>query len=340
MEKAKLLIKEYDIPGEELSLIPIKTGHIGDTYKVSTKNGNFVLRIRHPGFTGQHVSSDHAFLKYLKEKGFPVPGICCQKDGKTHGLTEDKRIFELQEFIPHNSNLDDKSIRKVSSQLASFLGEYHGLAQSYPGDMVKMRYLGEIPLGFWEKYFLGPLEKGMERYERAGDEAGGKTGKELKTLTVFLGEELKKIQKNLERTYKEIPRLINHNDFYGNNILFQGEKIAGLVDFDFCATGIFYIDLMELLHGSMIWEDGEEGFWGLHPEGKIRVEQGRKDLALYGEKVPGLPIENDVLRDLLKVKVISLAWYPAFDLVDDAENRLEVAHRVKITLEEIEKFLP
>jgi len=340
LERVKNLLKDYDFSGEEISLIPIKTGHIGENYKVLTPRGDFVLRIRHPEYTAEHVSADHAFLIYLKQKGFPVPGICGLINGKTHGFTEDQRVFELQEFIPHNQNLDDKSISEVSSKLAIFLGEFHNLSKEYPEKIEKMPCLGEIPLGFWEKYFSGPLEKGMERYERAGDEEGNKTGKELKEKTSFLGEELKNIQENLDGIYNEIPRLINHNDFYGNNILFQGEKIAGLVDFDFCSTGIFYIDLIELLHGSMVWEDGEEGFWGLHPEGKTRMEQGRKDLDLYREKVPDLPVNNDLLRDLLKAKVISLAWYPAFDLFEDAENRLEVCRRLEKAIIEIDKFHP
>jgi len=338
LKTAKNLLVYYDLAREGLKVSPIKAGHIGNNFKVSSGRGNFVLKIRHPQFSQEMVLADHSFLGFLKKNEFPVPQIITKRNGETCGITDDKRVFELQEYIQHNASAEDKSYGEISGDLANFLGGYHALARKFPGEILKMDYLGDIPLGFWEKYFSGPLERGRERYLRTARNAGGAIGEELKDRTFFLAARLEGIKKKMEGSYKQISSLINHNDFYGNNILFQGDKIAGLVDFDFCSTGIFYIDLIELLHGSVIWQDGEEKYWGLHPEGRVRLEQGKRDLGYYLESGPELEVDMEILRELLKTKIISLAWYPAFDMVQGAGDRLEVLKRLEKTIKEIDKL--
>ncbi len=338
LETARKLLSNYDIPREDLTVSPIETGHIGNNFMVISGGGTFVLRIRHPQFSKEMVQEDHSFLSFLNKNEFPVPRIIANRKGETCGITKDKKVFELQGFIPHNATAEDKSYAEISGQLAGFLGKYHALSRKYPGETSKMDYLGEIPLGFWKKYFSGPLEKGRGRYLQTARNAGEDIGRELKDRTHSMGERLEGIKNKLEETHRELPRLINHNDFYGNNILFQKEDIAGLVDFDFCSTGIFYIDLIELLHGSLVWQDGEEKFWGLHPEGRIRLDQGKRDLEFYLKTGPGFEIDMELLRELLITKIISLAWYPAFDIVQSTDDRLEVLKRLEKTIKEIEKF--
>jgi len=332
------LLGYYDLPRENLTISRIKKGHIGSNFKVCSKRGAFVLRIRHPQFSKEMVLEDHSFLGFLRKNEFPVPQIIANRKGETCGITEEKKVFELQEFIPHNSTAEEKSYAEISGKLAGFLGKYHALAGKFPREISKMAYLGEIPLGFWEKYFSGPLEKGRERYLQTARNARGEICREIKDRTFSLADRLEGIKKKLEVTYPELPRLVNHNDFYGNNILFQGEKIAGLVDFDFCSTGIFYIDLIELLHGSMVWQDGEEKYWGLHPEGRVRLDQGRRDLEHYLESGPGFEVDMEILKELLISKIISLAWYPAFDIVQGEDARLQVLKRLDRTIKEIDKL--
>ncbi len=332
------ILKKYDLGKEIIAVEQLLGGNIGSNYYIKSSRGDFVLRIRDSGFTPQQVASDHDFLLFLREHGFPSPGIVSQKDGTTFGIDENKRTYELQEFIPHEKTAAEKSYSEISSGLAGFLGQYQVLSRDFPREIKKMDYLGEIPLGFWEKYFRGPLAKGQSRYLHSAQNIGGETGRELEEKTTFLADELEKIKQKVGGFYQDLPRIVNHNDFYGNNILFRGEEIVGLVDFDFCSTDIFYIDLIELLHGSVIWWDGEEKFWGLHPEGVIRREQGLRDLEIYLEQGPGLEISEEVIADLLKTKVISLIFYPAFDLASGAEQRLEITRRVEKTLSELDKF--
>ena len=95
-----------------------------------------------------------------------------------------------------------------------------------------------IPLGFEEKYFKGPLTHGITRNLKAVEEY-------KKESRSFLTGEIRHFASLLNEIYpqvlafgRELGAVVNHNDFYGNNILFTEGKISALVDFDFCLSCI------------------------------------------------------------------------------------------------------
>ncbi len=313
-------------------------GHLGTNYRITMGHKKMVLRIRVPQFSPEEVQADHRLLEYLRDKGFPVPGLIPRGNGSTWGLLPDGRIYEMQDYIPHDQTAAEVDYKDISGQLAAFLGRFHRLTRDYPEIIKKTPYLGDIPLGFWEKYFSGPLELGQARYLHSAEQEGGSAGRELRDRTEFLASYLRAIKKRMEKAIPDIPTLINHNDFYGNNILLQRGKVTGLLDFDFCCSGIFYIDLVEMLHGSMIWEKEEEDFWGLPSQGIIRREQGQRDLDLYLDKGPGFSFNHTIMRDMLQAKVISLAFYPAFDMAKEVRDRLEITRRLEKTLSRLDTF--
>ena len=333
----KPILSRYQI-GEPYTISELEDGHTCSIYKVETDNRQYLLRIRPDFFTEKEIESDHQFLTYLTDRGFPVPELNTTVEGSTYGLTDEKRLFELQSFLPHNKNVTNFNYQDISSQIARFLGQFHYLSKDYPEKLEKMAYVGKMPLGFYEKYFDGPLKYGVKRYRETLKSADGSIKTELDTNIDTLEKRLKEIRAVITKALPDIPQVVNHNDFYGNNILFQDNKIAGLVDFDFSSTGIYYIDLVELMHGSMIWNDDCMPFWGLDSEGKIRVKKGEKDLEIYFKNVGDLYFDQQIFKEFLIAKVISLAFYPAFDMVDTPEDRLEVTRRLLKTIDRLDNW--
>ena len=333
MEKQILsILHGYDI-GNIHSINILEGGHVCSNYKIKTNSDIYVLRIRPSNFSFKELESDHCFLSYLKENNFPVPEIIINKEGNTFGFTSENQPYELQKYIPHDKDLNDYSYRKTSNQLTHLLGRLHQISSKYPETIVKPSYVNQLPVSFLEKYFDGPLSKGFKRYEKTADLAHRTKQKEFKQKFNNMKRILSSVKKQMASN--SIPEIVNHNDFYGNNILFKNNKIVGLIDFDLCMNGPYFIDLVEQIHGSIVWHDEEEAYWGLHPDGEISWENGRKDLKTYFKYNPDLNFNEKLFREFLKVKIISLAFHPTFDIVKGVQDRLEVLCRIEKVMNRI-----
>lgn len=86
-----------------------------------------------------------------------------------------------------------------------------------------MEYLGDfkLPIGLFAKYFDGALDHVIPRgIEAAAGE--GTAGKALlDDLDYFTGV-LRAIRGEMERKISTLRQVVNHNDIYGNNLLFRG----------------------------------------------------------------------------------------------------------------------
>jgi len=333
----KIIEKNYDFCID--NMVQIKEGNTSNKYVLFSDTGKFILRIRNPCFTKKAIISDHVFMDYLKENNFPVAKIIRNKKGEIF-ISENGCLYEIQSYIDHNKNLSDFNMSSVSNELFSFLGEFHHLSGKYKKGIKKSAYLGKtlIPLDNEEKYFNGPLKYGVERNKLLLKKMDIKYRSVFeKDLNYFITY-LEKLQKEYNNKIKNHKLLINHNDFFGNNILFKNNKISGLVDFDFCNSGVYYIDLVEALHGSMIWDNDEMKYLGITKNGDIRLDVARENLQQYFNKNPDFIYDGKFLIKLLIVKIISLAFYPAFDFLGSLEDKIEGFNRRKKVIKNLEEI--
>jgi hypothetical protein len=196
-------------------------------------------------------------------------------------------------------------------QVFALLGRYHRISQTYPRSFAKVAYLGNstLPIGLFAKYFGGALEHAIPRGIESAS-ADKTRGKALLHDLHYFADTLCAIQAETERKIDTLPRVINHNDIYGNNLLFRGGRLVGLIDFDFCMTDIYYLDLVEALHYSALLQASERRYFGLPPDGQIRTMHGLDDLRAYFAENDGFHHDGQLLVHLLIAKVISLALFP------------------------------
>jgi Ser/Thr protein kinase RdoA (MazF antagonist) len=334
MQELQNVLDHYNI-NNVLKTETIKNGNICNIFKIDTINSDYILRIRPKNFIESNIEKDHEFLNYLSDNLFFSPKVIKTKNDKSYVKNKEGLIAELHSYIPHNKTIDDFEYQEISNQLAITLGNYHKISSKFPKEINKKNKTENLPTDFWTKYFDGPLKIGIQRYYKAANSENVEKNDVIIIYTNYLKDILEKIKIKLEKNLYKIPKLINHNDFYGNNILFLNNKINGIVDFDFCCTGIHYIDLVELIHGSLIWNNEHMKYWGLDPEGKIRINHSKNDLRLYFSKYSNYNFDFSLFKDFIVAKIISLAFNPNFDFVEEIDDRIEVLFRLKKTIQNI-----
>ncbi|MFO8059345.1 MAG: phosphotransferase [Bacillota bacterium] len=327
MDQAELhsVVDRY-FPGCGCALHRVSSGHICEVYRVDVSGRQFVLRVRPEVFCRRHVEADHSLLRYLSDCGFPAPSAVSTPAGDSCVPTPDGRLCELLDYLPHNSTLSAADAPPMWAAVASTLGRLHRLTRQYPRVIVKPDYVGRIPISPRSKYFSGPLDFGVPRYERGSDADTLATVRNLKTRLL----DLHQVLPSLDRS----PQVVNHNDFYPDNFLTAGDELVGVVDFDFCLTGSHLIDLTEGLHSVMIHSSRAASFWGLDPSRGIDWRAGAEFLRIYEEE-SGLTPTRSLLLSMLEVKVISLVFYPGFILTDSVSERLETLRRAETIAAEL-----
>ncbi|MFP3897312.1 MAG: phosphotransferase enzyme family protein [Anaerolineales bacterium] len=331
-----LLENKYDMAIQDIQ--PMHAGNTTDKYRVMTDTNTFVLRIRSAGFNRRALSADHRFMSYLHEHNVPVPRIIRTMDDGTF-VEDDGALYELQSAIPHDGNLGDFEFPSVANDLFDVLGAFHRVSSTYPETIEKPPYLGDslIPIGPAEKYFYGPQQYGVPRYLAERDNL-------MRAQRAQFERDIRRFQAYLDTVYAAyqrrrmvFPMLINHNDFYGNNVLFYNGSISGIVDFDFCRSGLYVIDLIEALHGSMVWHSEAARYLGITEKGDIRVDLARENLRRYFNHNPDFAYDGEFIIKFLIAKIISLAWYPAIDFFPTIDEKLEGFRRMKAVIRRLEE---
>src|SRR5690349_6819848 len=70
-----------------------------DTFRVSTEQGEYVLKISHPGDDPHVIGMQSAAMRHTAEAGFPTPVVLPSVDGSTHPV-EHGRVLRLMEWLP------------------------------------------------------------------------------------------------------------------------------------------------------------------------------------------------------------------------------------------------
>lgn len=317
-------LKAFGVQPE--SVRRISSGSICDVFEIRADDGRYVLRVRPPVFGPAHIRADHAVLGHLLGAGFPVAPVMATGDEETFVPVGD-RLAELLGYIPHDSSLAGLSRTDDWTPVARFLGRYHRLTRSLSLSFAKPDYVGAIPVNIEEKYFRGPLSRGIAHYLEPKD-------RELRALV----RELRcRLEENLPliSLLKATPQVVVHNDFCEENILVRDGELVGLIDFDFCLNGSYLVDLVEGLHGATIWSPDDVSYWGLGPDGAINAPGGAEFLAAYEEE-SGIRCEPELVLQMLRVKVCSLVLYPGFCMARTRDDKKETLRRAMRTLQALE----
>lgn len=199
-------------------------GTASRNYTVATANGRYFLRRRNPRYTAEKaVAFDHCLMEHLAARGLPVVLACAMQGDLQAGIPGGRWLRcgsdDVLELYPWREG--QRFERHSAAQLAAAgrtLGLFHAATRDFTGPPGKR----------WPRY--DRPEAILEGLGRARHLAGG-AGQEA--LLGYLEEQARQLVTALpDERYAALPQTVIHGDYHPANLLFAGERVAGLFDLD------------------------------------------------------------------------------------------------------------
>ena len=210
------VLSHYDL-GAFQACRPVGHGYVNDNWFVETATGRYFLKRRHPNLRDPtRIRAQHALMAHLRDVGFPVPLVHPTRAGTTF-LQLGEEIYEIHEHIP--GELCDPNRSTHFAAAARTLGRYHEAVRGFDHPLfhqLRQRYhperLLEILIGLtqaWQGHLTPEVEAVLTQLHRHAQE-----------LTRRF------------RAFEPLPELVIHGDYYAENLIFQGDTLVGVVDYD------------------------------------------------------------------------------------------------------------
>ncbi|TKJ29962.1 MAG: hypothetical protein CEE40_06655 [Chloroflexi bacterium B3_Chlor] len=207
-------------------------GFVNDNWIVETTRDRYFLKRRHPRLRRAGlIHAQHQLVGLLRRAGFPAPTIVPTVTGGTF-LVLNRELYEVQEYIDGEPYDHDRPAHL--EEAAQMLGQYHTHVEGFwsealrrPGELYGPAISGRILTDLSEAWQLDqdPGLKEISRQLRA----------EITELAVHFA------------AHDALPYLVIHGDYYADNLLFDGDRIVGVVDYDKASWQPRVVDLAEAL---------------------------------------------------------------------------------------------
>jgi homoserine kinase type II len=210
------VLRHYAI-GDLIDAYRIEKGFVNDSWDVSTSLGRFFLK-RHHAEQRQPdiVRAQRDLMQWLRLRGFPTPAVHFTTAGDSI-LDLNGEIYEIQEYIagePYdfgNPNHLDEAARTLS--------RYHRAVEGL--ELAALRSFDERYSPALARNLLGSLVKTW----RLEDDDGLLS--QARALDTYLEQLTVRFS-----VHRPMPHLVIHGDYYADNLLFDGDGIVGVVDYD------------------------------------------------------------------------------------------------------------
>jgi len=204
----------YDL-GELKALRRCERGYVNENRVVETTRGRFFLKRRHPSLRRPDViRAQHAILDRLHRASFPVPALVPTVDGETLRI-RDGECYEVQAYLQGTPYDHERPAHLVAA--AATLSRYHVLAEGFAPAALR---LGDL-------YSPALLRANLATLTRAWE-----LGRDLVPLARQLAAHAADLASRFARHDSALPHLVIHGDYYAGNLLFAGDRIVGVVDWD------------------------------------------------------------------------------------------------------------
>jgi Ser/Thr protein kinase RdoA (MazF antagonist) len=198
------------------------------TFQLSTAKGDFALRrkkgspieirTKHPDID-QRLNGQHAFMTFLHDHGFPVAPPLFTRDGRSH-VSLSGIPYSLYPFI-NGQPIERGNLRQLA-RAGQTLGVFHQLTAAYEGPT-------PISLDASPKMFRDGYEVFLQHAD-ALDEMLGACG--IAGSIYSFRANLMELEEEIQNlTYGNLPQAVIHGDYPGENILFKGDDVVGVLDF-------------------------------------------------------------------------------------------------------------
>jgi homoserine kinase type II len=266
--------------GELKAARRVERGFVNENWVVETARGRYFLKRRHPHLRQPDVvRAQHALIARLRQAGFPAPAVLPTASGETFAVL-DGEFYEIHAYIEGQPYDHDRAAHL--EEAAMTLGRYHIHAQGFAPRA--MRAGGDLYSPTILRANLAHLTKAW-RLDR-----GPKSATAVRQLEAHADDLASGFA-----GHGALPHLVIHGDYYAGNLLFEGDRIVGVVDYDKAHWQPRVVELAEALiyfasprpghlkhlvyPGTLQWEPFTRF---LHHYARVVVLEGREVHALPG----------------------------------------------------------
>jgi Ser/Thr protein kinase RdoA (MazF antagonist) len=218
--------------GELRAVQRVERGFVNDNRVVETSSGRYFVKRRHPDLRRPDlIRAQHDLMGQLRRAGFPAPAIVPTLSGETF-LALDGELYEVHEYIEGGPYDHDRPEHLEAAALT--LGRYHTCVQGFAPQA--LRDLGKLYSPTILSRNLANLAEAWEldREPDLAQIAHRLEAHALELATRFAGHDA-------------LPHLVIHGDYYAGNLLFDGDRIVGVVDYDKARWQPRVVELAEVL---------------------------------------------------------------------------------------------
>ena len=208
------VLARYDLGGA-FDILGPGGGTANANVVVQTPRGRFFVRRRNPRYSSpDQVAYEHALMRHLAAKGIGGPLPIATRDGQT-AVRDGDPVYEVQHFV-EGDPFDPESPEQLRAS-GEGLAAFHAALDD----------------------FLPPAPKSLPRYDRPRGIRAGFTSL-LPQATPEQRTEIEAVLAIVARLdadfpdslYASLPHCIIHGDYHPANVLFRGNRLAGIFDLD------------------------------------------------------------------------------------------------------------
>jgi homoserine kinase type II len=212
-------ISNYYNLGKVISIKLFEEGLVNSNYKLTTEKGDFVIRFlgKEPDkWKKEMLELEKKVLFHLKKKKFPykIP-IPLRNKKKKYLSTINKRYYWIYKMIPGEiEDLNEARLKELAKAVATYYKYIKDLKIKVKKEHFQMGW-------FIEQYEV--IEKKLAKIKNPN-----KTDQLMKDNFEFFKDLVHKLDK-IDFKYNMIAA---HGDIHKANVLFKGDKLIGMIDFD------------------------------------------------------------------------------------------------------------
>lgn len=232
MEAELARVLRYYPSGELQNARRVEQGFVNENWVVNTTRGRFFLKRRHPSLRQRDlIVAQHELMRRLRRSGFPAPTIIATIRGDTF-LVLDQEWYEMQGYIEGEPY--DHHRREHLEEAALTLGKYHKLIDGFAPEA--LCHVNELYTPATARTLLARL---TQTWHLAQDPTGAEISQQVKSHIADLTARL--------ADHRILPRLVIHGDYYADNLIFEDDRIVGVVDYDKACWQPRVVELAEAL---------------------------------------------------------------------------------------------
>ena len=271
--------------GSLMELRGIPSGIENTNYFVTTGNGHFVLTIFEK-LTASELPFYLNLMAHLARHGIPCPAPVADRDNRLLGELKGKPACIV-------SRLPGKSLTGPEAEhcaaVGAMLGQMHIAGQSFGERM-------DNPRG-----------------------AAWRTGTLPKVLPFLVAADAKLLNDEVafhaQQPLAGLPQGVIHADLFRDNVLFDGERVGGLIDFYFACNELLLYDVAITVND-----------WCMGADGMLDATRTRAFLHAYHAVRPLQDRERDAWSTTLRLAALRFWLSRLFDLHLPREGEMVNAH--------------